>query len=62
MNNLKAKVEHFDQRSEEEARNKREKMKTDRALNGDDDNDDDKNDSSSSDSSSSNDNAYDFDF
>lgn len=63
MNNLKAKVEHFDQRSEEEARNKRERMKSDRALgNSNDDDDDNSSSSSSSDSSSSGGDAYDFDF
>ena len=65
MQNLKAKVDHFDQRSEEEAKQKREKMKEDRIIYGDDDDDDDikkddgdDNKKSSSDSSS----AYDFDF
>lgn len=65
MQNLKAKVDHFDQRSEEEAKQKRAKLKEDRIIYGDDDDDDDikkddgdDNKKSSSDSSS----AYDFDF
>lgn len=63
MQNLKAKIDHFDQRAEAETRDKREKMKTDRILNGNDD--DDKNDDKKSDSSSKSSDggsAYDFDF
>lgn len=62
MQNLKAKIDHFDQRSEAEAKEKRNKIKEDRIIYGDDKDDDDikKDDDkgSSSDSSS----AYDFDF
>lgn len=63
MQHLKAKIEHFDERSEAEAREKREKMKEDRIIYGNDD--DDEKESSSSDSSSSSSSggsAYDFDF
>ncbi len=63
MQNLKAKIDHYDQRAEAESRDKREKMKTDRILNGNDD--DDKKDDKKSDSSSKSSDggsAYDFDF
>lgn len=56
MQNLKAKIEHFDQRSEVEARDKREKMKENEIISGSSDND------TSSTSSSGNGNAYDIDF
>lgn len=61
MQHLKAKIEHYDERSEAEAREKREKMKNDRIIYGDDD-DDDTSSSSGSSSSSSGSSAYDFDF
>lgn len=59
MQNLKAKIDHFDQRSEDEARERREKMKEDNILYG---RDDDDNSSSSSDSSSSSSDSSPYDF
>lgn len=65
MQHLRAKLDHFDERSEEEARDKREKLKEDQVLYGGDDDDMPTNSSSSSSSSggsSSGGGAYDFDF